>query len=208
MQLIREITKPTERDMQSRVGPSALGNPCPRCLGRALAGDSGEDNFSLYPWLGTAGHYYLQHTVFQTPDYLHEQKLYVGDVPGYGPIKGTSDLIRITDPKTVVDWKFVGIKKINSYRANGAPTQYRYQGQLYGRGCELAGYPVDSIAIVFIPRDSGVVNDIFVHEEAYQPGMAEAALERAGEIYAAVLDKGWEYLPSHKDCYVCNYGGW
>jgi hypothetical protein len=35
--------------------------------------------------------------------------------------------------------------------------------------------------------------------------MAEAALARAGEIYAIVQEKGWETLPSDKDCWDCNY---
>jgi hypothetical protein len=188
--LIKELTKPTERDKQSVAGPSDLGNPCPRCLGRKMAGDRGDNNFSLFPWIGTAGHAYLEQNVFQTPEYLHEQKLYVGDVPVYGPIKGTADLIRVVDPTFVADWKFVGIKKIASYRVNGAPKRYRYQAQLYAAGCALAGFPVESIAIVFIPRDSGSVSDIFVHEEAVQPEMAEAALARAGEIYALVQEKG------------------
>jgi hypothetical protein len=203
--LIKELTKPTERDKQSLAGPSDLGNPCPKCLGRKMAGGRQDNNFSLFPWIGTAGHAYLEEKVFQTPDYLHEQKLYVGDVPGYGPIKGTADLIKVSDPTMVVDWKFVGIKKIASYRVNGAPKRYRYQIQLYARGCEIAGFPVESVAIVFIPRDSGSVSDIFVHEEIYQPDMAEAALARAGEIYAIVQEKGWETLPSDKDCWDCNY---
>lgn len=203
--LIQELTKPTERDKQSYAGPSDLGNPCPRCLGRKMVGDKAENNFSLFPWIGTAVHAYLERMVFQTPEYLHEQKLYVGDVPGYGPIRGTADLIRVVNPTQVVDWKIVGIKKIASYRVNGAPKRYRYQGQLYGKGCEIAGFPVESIAIVFIPRDSGGINDIFVHEEAYQPEMAEAALSRAAEIFALASANGWESLPSDPECWECSY---
>lgn len=150
-------------------------------------------------------HAYLERMVFQTPEYMHEQKVTVGEIPGYGVIKGTADLI---SPTEVVDWKIVGLKKIQSYRVNGAPDKYRYQGQLYGKGCENAGHPVDSINIVFIPRDSGSLSDIFVHTEAYQPEMAQAALDRAIEIYEIVQTKGWESLPSHSDCWNCNYGYW
>lgn len=157
-------------------------------------------DFSLFPWLGTAGHAQLERTTF--PDALHEMKLYVGDVPGYGPIKGTTDLF-IPDEGLVVDWKFVGLKKIKEYRSKGAPTQYRYQIQLYARGCELAGYGVKSVAVVFIPRDSGDISDIFVHEEQYQPEMAARALERAGLVYQQALEKGWEELPSDDGCWRC-----
>lgn len=212
-QLLNQITQPTARDQQRRVGPSSLGNPCPHCLGREMfmtdhTVEGFGDDFSMYPWIGTAVHSYLEQNVFQTPDFLHEQRLYVGDVPLYGPIKGTADLVhKDATPQLgtfVGDWKIVGLKKIKSYRANGAPKQYRFQIQLYARGCELAGYPVESVAIIFIPRDSGNANDIFIHEEAYQPVMAEAALQRAGEIYQVVLSDGYESLPSDPDCWVCN----
>src|SRR4051794_32594646 len=157
-QLVNEITRPSKRDMQYRVGPSSLGNPCPHCLGRELAATAdqhtGDREFSMYPWIGTAVHYYLERHVFQTPDFLHEQKLYVGDVPLYGPISGTADLIHKDETETlptfVGDWKIVGLKKIKTYRLNGPPKQYRYQIQLYARGCELHGTPVESVAIIFI----------------------------------------------------------
>jgi hypothetical protein len=209
-QLLNEITTPTERDKQFRVGPSALGNPCAHCLGRELAAEehTADGDFSMYPWIGTAVHSYLERSVFQTDDFLHEQKLYVGDIPLYGPVKGTADLVhhKATDtlPTFVGDWKIVGLKKIKAYRANGAPKQYRYQIQLYARGCELAGYPVDEVDIIFIPRDSGNANDIYIHQEAYQPEMAEAALKRAGAIYEHVLRHGWDDLPSDPDCWKCN----
>lgn len=206
-ELIYDLTKPTERDKQHRAGPSDLGNPCPKCLGRKLAGEAGQSDFSLYPWLGTAVHAYLETQVFQDESARHEIKVEVGEVAGYGPIKGTSDLVLQQHPELgswVVDWKIVGLKKIKEYRVKGAPDRYRYQGQLYARGCELAGFPVDSIGICFIPRDSGNVNDIWIHEEEYQPEMAEAVLERAGRIFAIVQSDGWETLPSDDACWECS----
>lgn len=201
-QVIKEITKESDRDKQRRVGPSELGNPCPRCLGRALAGASGDREFSLYPWIGTAIHFYLEANSF--PEAEHELKLYVGDVPGYGSIRGTTDIYA---DGTVGDWKVVGKKKINEYRLRGVPLRYRYQVQLYARGCELDGRKIDSVAIIFIPRDSGEVNDIWIHEEAYQPEMAEKVLIRAGKIYEVVQSDGWETLPSDDDCYECRMNG-
>lgn len=199
--LIEQIKKPTQRDKQRRIGPSELGDPCPRCVGRALADKRAPQDFSLYPWLGTAGHAYLETTVF--PDAEHEMRLVVGEIPGYGEIKGTTDMYR-REEKDVVDWKFVGLKKIKTYRVNGAPTRYRYQAMLYGRGVELRGDPVETVRIVFIPRDSGDPRDIWVHEEEYQPEMAERALERGKFLFDYVQENGWESLESDDDCYVCN----
>lgn len=196
-----QITKGTERDKQKRIGPSGIGNPCPKCLGRELMGESEERDFSMYPWIGTAVHYYMEHSTF--PDAQHELKLEVGEIPGYGIVKGTTD-IYFPDLHIIGDWKIVGLKKIKQYRVQGVPLVYRYQAQLYARGCKLAGLPVDSIAIIFIPRDSGNVQDIWIHEEAVQPEMADAALARAGKIYAIAQEQGWESLPSDDDCYECN----
>ena len=111
--VISEILQPTQRDLQKRVGPSDLGNPCPRCLGRKLvAEDNTAGDFSLYPWIGTAVHSYLEAQVFQDNYAQHELRVYVGDVPGYGPVKGTSDLVLQKHPELgswVVDWKIVGL---------------------------------------------------------------------------------------------------
>lgn len=209
LRLIQELTKPTERDKQRRVGPSEIGNPCPKCLGRALMDERADQDFSLYPWLGTAVHSYLEENVF--PEGMHEMRLDVGEIPGYGPVKGTTDMYL---EGSVVDWKIVGLKKIKGFKINpvghsrGVSTQYRYQSMIYAKGCELAGMPVDDINIVFIPRDSGDVKDIYVHSEAYQPEMADKALARAGFIYEFAQEKGWEALESDDDCYTCNFVAW
>lgn len=199
-QFIEQITQPSDRDKQRRVGPSGLGDACPLCLAKALAGESDERSFSMYPWLGTAVHYYLEDHVF--PDAEHELKLYCGDVPGYGKIYGTTDLYW---DKTVGDWKIVGLKRIKSFRVNGPPQNYRYQAMIYAKGAELSGREVEDIAIVFIPRDSGNPQDIWVYEEPYQPEMADAALERAGVLYNDfVLTGKIDELPSDDDCFNCN----
>ena len=108
------------------------------------------------------------------------------------------------DAKAAVDWKIVGKRKISHYRVNGVPEQYRYQAMLYGMGLHLKGEPIENIAIVFIPRDSGNVKDIWVHEEAWQPEMAEAALARAKAIFDHVQEHGWQELESDVDCFSCN----
>lgn len=158
-----------------------------------------EQDFSLYPWIGTAVHYYLEDNVFKEAE--HELKLLCGEIPGYGEVRGTTDMYY---EKTVVDWKIVGASKIKSYRVNGPPSQYRYQAMVYAKGCELSGREVENIAICFIPRDSGNVKDIWVHEESYQPEMADRAFERAEFIWEYVKKNGWQDLESDDKCYTCN----
>lgn len=154
----------------------------------------------MYPWIGTAVHYYMEHNTF--PEAEHELRLHVGEIEGYGSIAGTTDMW-YADEGAVVDWKIVGLKNLKKYRVNGVSEQYRFQAMLYGLGCHLAGKEVKKIAIVFIPRDSGNVKDIWVHEEEWQPEMAEAALARAQAIYDHVKVHGWRDLESDDDCYQC-----
>lgn len=205
-EVIREISRPTDRDEQKRVGPSEVGKACDKCLGRGLMNERPEQDFSLYPWIGTAVHHYMESCTFQ--QFEHEVRLYVGDIPGYGPVKGTTDMVYVDDNGdiTVVDWKIVGNKNLKKYRTGGVSDQYRYQAMLYARGLELDGRPVKNVAIVFIPRDSMNVRDIWVHEEEYNSEMAEDALELAGQIYAWLQEEGnhWRDLEEDYDCFQCN----
>lgn len=202
--VIHEITKKTARDKQRRVGPSDLGG-CPRCLAEKMLGegDGFGDDFSLYPWIGTAVHHYLEYSTF--PGAQHELRVSVGEIPGYGEIKGTTDLLLPWDDgATVLDWKIVALKRIRDFRVNGVSKQYRYQVQMYGKGAVNEGFNVDSVAICFIPRDSQNVNEIWVHEEAYQPEMVDRVMLRAEKIYQQALAKGVDSIPSDDDCYTCN----
>lgn len=206
LRVIQEITKKSERDKQTRVGPSEIGKSCDKCLGRALMHERADQDFSLYPWIGTAVHYFMESNTF--PDQEHELRLYVGDIPGYGPVNGTTDMAYVEEDGsiTVVDWKVVGIKTLKKYRVSGVSDQYRFQAMTYARGLELLGRPVKKVAIVFIPRDSMNVKDIWVHEEEYQPEMAENALARAGALYSWLQEEGnhWRDLDEDYDCFQCN----
>ena len=199
--VIAEITRKTDRDKQKKVGPSEIGNPCVQCLGRALVGERREQEFSLYPWIGTAVHYFMENETF--PEAEHERRLYVGTIEGYGDIAGTTDMWYAKEG-AAVDWKIVGLKKIKQYRSGGVPQQYRFQAMLYGMGLFLAGEPIEKIAIVFIPRDSGNVKDIWVYEEAWSQEMAEHALARAQAVHDHVKVHGWRELESDDGCYQCN----
>lgn len=142
----------------------------------------------------------MEHNTF--PEAEHELRLHIGEIEGYGSIVGTTDMW-YADEGAVVDWKIVGLKNLKKYRVNGVSQQYRFQAMLYGLGCHLTGKEVKKVAIVFIPRDSGNVKDIWVHEEEWQPEMAEAALARAQAIYDHVKVHGWRDLESDDDCFQC-----
>lgn len=82
--IIRELTKPSERDKQRKVGPSELGDMCERCLAEKLLGVHQEEKtYPLAPMIGTAFHLYLENTI-GLEGYLKETKVTVGEIEGYG----------------------------------------------------------------------------------------------------------------------------
>ena len=102
--LIRELSKPSARDRQCKVGPSELGDLCERCLAEKLLGIHEEDsNHPLAPMIGTAFHPYLEN-VSGFEGYLKETKVTVGTIDGYGDISGTCDGFDTTTGH-VVDYK-------------------------------------------------------------------------------------------------------
>jgi hypothetical protein len=160
-----------------------------------------EHSFGWYPRLGTAFHYWAEH--HQTiPGAITEQKVTVGEILGYGVIKGTLDLY-LPHRKTIVDFKLVGKNTRQAAMIDGPSTQYRGQQHLYGKGATAAGYEVKKIAIAYIPRDSFTLRDLHVHEEDYQPVFAQRVLDRAQKVWNYSSSGRVEELPSDKECYDC-----
>jgi hypothetical protein len=185
------------RSQQQLIGPSEVGNPCARALLHRLNGDrppAGEPAWA--PAIGTAVHAQVQQwfdaeaaTDLFFGRWLTEQRVTVGTIAGQ-PISGSCDL---WDEWTqaVIDHKFVGKSSLNDYRANGpdspyaSPTwaQYRAQAHLYGRGWENAGKTPRLVMIAFVPRDGGDLGSAYLWWERYNPGIAQAALDRANAMH-------------------------
>ena len=112
--IIRELTKPSERDKQRKVGPSELGDLCERCLAEKLLGVHDEEKtYPLAPMIGTAFHLYLE-TTLDLKDYLKETRVTVGTIEGYGNISGTADGFDV-ESGHVVDYKVLSKKKIKAF---------------------------------------------------------------------------------------------
>lgn len=188
---IRLAVKDNPRSQQTRIGPSELGHPCDRWMSHKLAG-SPEVNTRQSPWLptiGTAVHTWLR-DVFsyanlpaikagQPPRWLLEQQVSVGTVDGVD-ITGHCDLYD-TVTATVVDWKVVGKTRLDKYKRTGPGPQYRVQGHAYGRGWVRGGHDVDTVAIVFLPRNGELTETVW-WAEPYDEQVALAALARAEVI--------------------------
>jgi hypothetical protein len=208
------------RSLQQRVGPSELGHPCARRLGYKFLGKA-ERAGTPPNWkatVGTALHTWLESTLDAANlDYEQrtrsgherfwlEQRVTVGQVGGVD-IDGSCDVYdRAT--ATVIDWKTCGPTQLTKYRRLGPGPQYRAQAHLYGRGWRARGVPVDTVMIVFLPRN-GELAEAYTWHEPYNESVALAALQRADGIaltVAALGTDGLAVLPTADAfCHLCPY---
>ena len=225
--IIKELTKPSERDKQRKVGPSELGDLCERCLAEKLLGVHKEEKtHPLAPMIGTAFHLYLEN-VIGLKDYLKETKVTVGTIERYGDIRGTADGFD-TATGHVVDYKVLSKKKIKAFSSatffdedynpefysdsltEGQLKKYYYQMQLYGLGMENAGYEVNHTSLILFPRDCTVESVISASHELCFKYNREAALnvlERAKQIFKWANENrdNLGELDSHPGCYYCAF---
>lgn len=203
------------RSLQRRIGPSEVGQECPRRIAYTLLDIGPFNPFSDVPWLptiGTAVHAWLEEKFTDAndktsePRWLLEMRVSVGEIDGV-EITGSADVYdRVT--ATVIDWKVVGATPLKKYRSKGPGQQYRCQGHLYGRGFVRRGLPVDRVMVVFLPRN-GELSDLHVWSEEYRPDVAEWALQRANGIAVGAKALGTGVLehlePVEAFCRRCSF---
>lgn len=226
------LTARSERDKQRRVGPSGLGKCCDLCLGEDLLGIErpGENEKTpIAPLLGTAFHLLCEkrsRDMEREAEILVEQPVHVGDVGGYGPIKGTLDRFDI-EAGEVMDWKLVSRKKMSLFehlhreamrggfglitKLTGAAQflQYYIQLCLYGKGMGDQGYDVNNVTLLLLPRDATVhvvESELTALQMPYDRDLAVYALGRAGLIYkkARESDDLITALDSAPECFYCS----
>ena len=158
------------RSKQTQVGPSELGG-CRRKVWYRLNDqpETNENELKLAAIMGTAIHASIEEAI-RTVDPKGEKYL-VETAVEYSGMKAHIDLF-IPESGDVIDWKTV--KKSNlSYFPS---TQQRWQVQVYGYLLDKSGKgKVQTVNLVAIARD-GDERDVRVHSEAYDPSIAEEAL--------------------------------
>ena len=208
------IASPTERDKQVKIGPSGLGSECAYCIAATMATQlhgtpPPSNSFSLYPWVGTAVHHYLDHLLSNDDRFVFrtETSAVVGEIkghhgnPDYGIIKGNIDLYS-EEHRAVIDFKILGANNRRKYKRQGLSTQYAYQAQLYGLGIEKLGLPIEQVGVLMIPRDSAKLSDITLIYSPYDRAKAEAALTRAETIWNDfVIPNTYQELETWEDCF-------
>lgn len=208
--MVREQEDNRPRTLQTAIGPSAVGNPCTRCLARHALGMRVTRDFDD-PWcaiVGTATHAWLDEAA-EGWNIRHERgrltaDLHVQPHPDLIPNGGKLDLFD-EDTRTVIDHKVVGVPQLKKYRSNGPGAAYRVQVHLYGLGMSRFGRQVDNVAVAFWPR-GGRLQDLYVWTEPYSVDIAMSALQRWGTIRDQALAIGpaiLPLLPADKSCFDC-----
>jgi len=220
------LSSPTERDKQSKIGPSTIGSPCNKCIAEALhrpVNDTAPSRQQYWAGaaIGTAVHLYLEHRApLFFPELITEKKVKIGELLGYGWISGTADGVLPpndsfypVDVWTMLDWKTTQREKLTWIRqaALYAPEpgenkklqearfkleSYFGQTHLYAYGMVQAGVPVESILISFIARDAKTEDDFFEVTLDYDEEYALAVWDRLVYIWENLDTETWRGHPS------------
>lgn len=184
-----------KRSLQREIGPSELGTPCLRCLGRKLIHPASsitlEDPATKWmPFIGTSVHAQLERVFDQLDGYEAEQSVYVGQIGENRSIYGSIDLWDATNRATI-DWKVVGNSTLEHARRHGPSQQYLIQASLYGLGkmreADETGKPdlmPQRSCIYYLPRNAPSLFAGYPFETRFDPYPGLWALDRARIIIA------------------------
>lgn len=209
IELIRFADRSAYRNSQRAIGPSEIGNSCDRRLAYRIAGVKAVNRTSD-PWpaiVGTAMHDWLQRCLERDnaryvatgvePRWITEQRVKPDQL-----IQGTSDAYdRLTN--TVIDWKSMGDTAKAKLVKEGPSDGYFIQIQTYGLGFYRAGFPVQRVGLMFLPR-AGNLKDARYYEWPFNPVIAQKAIDRVYAIGRQVLatrqnlgtDEIWNVVPA------------
>lgn len=198
--VVRDHDANKPRSLQTSIGPSDAGVDCVRRLGYKLSATPKVNN-STDPWaaiVGSAVHQWLDQA-FVGDRWRRDVKV---TLPGY--MSGSADLVD-TETRTVIDHKVLGATSLKRYRDLGPSNQYKTQIQLYAAGLEIAGTPVDTVALAFWSR-SGFLRDAWLWTAPYDREVVNQALARIDAIKTVLAAGGVTALPSTDDhCTWCPY---
>ena len=168
----------TPRHMQRELGPSDVAHPCMRRMAYGITeADRSNPPFDpLASIIGTATHTWLEsaaqhaNTVLGYDRWITERRVEVA--PG---LSGSCDLYDC-DTQTVIDWKVPGTLRFAKYKKDPGPV-YKTQVQMYGLGFTRAGFPVETVAIAFVPRGK-TLRSMHVWSAPYDEAVAQQAVAR------------------------------
>lgn len=181
------------------MGMSQLGG-CKRQTGYMLAGTPADEGFrenGTQAVIGTAIHEVAaQGAAILVPD-AHAENLEVS----FGGLIGHPDFYY---EGVLVDYKSVGYTlQLEDRRRHGPKQRELWQSHFYGAGLILAGYPVHTVRLNWIARDSG---EEHLWEQSFEPTVvndAAAWLEEVRTTEPGMLSR--DYRPDSGICKSCKW---
>lgn len=211
------------RTNQKLIGPSEMGDPCPRKIGHKLAGtpEIGHPSVNWKAHVGTQIHSWIADVMAKyeisrwsedaegaTPRFHVEEKVVICTINGE-EITGTTDLFD-GHYGIVVDWKTTSSNRLRRhFMVNGPGDTYRKQAHLYGLGWKNAGHDVKHVVIVWLVRD-GSFTERYVWTEEFDEQVALDTIEHVSNIAIALDTHGPDVvlplLPAVDNyCTTCEY---
>ncbi|WGH20074.1 Cas4 exonuclease [Gordonia phage Tarzan] len=212
--LVVDYSESRPRSLQLDLGPSEIGHPCDRKLAQTVMREPGFDRRTgdvLPSIVGTGAHGEMEKALQHYNDihgarYLIEHRIEIRP-----NLYGHLDCYD-AERRTVIDWKFPGNTRMATYRKYGPSQQYFVQAHTYGHGLRLQGIPVDSVAVMFLPRGGRLV-DAHLWVEPYNEQVALDAIARMDGIALMVDTFDVENHPENyslfrrepQDCVFCPF---
>jgi hypothetical protein len=203
----------TPRHLQTELGPSEVAHPCTRRLAYGLMGAEKVNTYydPLPAIIGTAMHKWLEsaaahaNMVLGRKRWRAETRVNVAE-----GLSGSCDLYD-ADTCTVLDYKIPGDRRFAACRKNMSEV-YRQQIHLYGKGFRNAGLPVETVAIMLLPR-GGTLANAHLWSEPYDESIVEAMLEHRNRVIALLHDFDVEHNPDRYERFArcgpdCTFCGW
>lgn len=188
--IILSHEKSRPRSLQTKLGPSEIGEPCPRKLAYKLAHFPEPESYVDDPWyaiMGTAVHEHIgkalqwdnQRAIAagREPVWLIEQRVSVRVGADGVELDGSMDAYSFW-LKRPVDHKLVGKTNHDKYRRHGLPLDYEVQINAYGVGAVNRGLEVEKVSVALYPRFEYLTKGLYVWTRPFNPGIVEKALVR------------------------------
>lgn len=196
------------RSQQTAIGPSDLSSPCSRRIAYQILGVPRQvsSDVNLYAYVGTGLHRQLADACEADNERLGRRR-WETEMPVSVPVTdavvvpGSADAYD-HDTASVIDWKSRGASKPSQV------TRDKHHQQLawYGLGVILAGHPITTQSVVYIPRN-GTLSHIEVDTRPFDQEVAEAALRRYEQLLAAAA-AGPSVLPLLPVAHDCKFCAW
>lgn len=190
LDVIRAAMAGRARNHQGRPGPSQIGG-CERRLGYHLAFGQGNrlgaDDKAWRPEVGTAVHAWLGE-MFAAQDRHTLHRRWLTDYQVTTPVAGTLDLYDV-ERRRVIDFKVTGKTTADAAARGKIAEKYQVQLDLYALGMINDGFPVDSVALLFLPAAGSLAEAVW-YERPVDLERARAAAAKLQRIEALLADVG------------------